>query len=138
MEINNVNIFELASRHKVRFETNRGVISTEQLWDMPLTSKSGFDLDTVAKEVNAQLKSVTEESFVVTKTNPRKAGLELSLELVKHVIAVKLQENAELLAKAEKQAKRAKLIEQLGKKQDAAMEALSEDEIKKQLAALDE
>lgn len=133
-----INIFELASRQKSRFTTTKGMIAAEQLWDMPLQSHSGFDLDTTAKSINAELKDVSEESFVRTVTNPRKVDLELRLEIVKHVIAVKLEENAARVAKAEKQAKRAKLIEQLGKKQDAALEQLSEDEIKAKLAALDD
>jgi hypothetical protein len=134
----NINIFEQAVRQKTRFSTHRGVISAEQLWDMPLTSKSGFDLDTVGQGVVAELESSTTRSLVNAKPHPRAAELELQLALIKHVIAFKQEENAANLAKAEKQAKRAKLIEQLGKKQDAAIEALSEDEIKKQLAALDD
>ena len=85
-----------------------------------------------------ELEGLKTRSLVNTTPNPRVAELELKFELIKHVIAAKQAENAARLAKAEKQAKRAKLIEQLGKKQDAAIEALSEEEIKKQLAALDE
>lgn len=134
----NINIFELASRAKTRFDTDRGVISTEQLWDLPLTSKGGLNLDTIGQGILAEIDALKTRSLVNTAPNPRLAELELKIELIKRVIAVKQQENAERLARAEKQAKRAKLIEQLGKKQDAAIEALSEEEIKKQLAALDE
>ena len=136
METNN--IFELASRQKTRLETCRGFVMVEQLWDMGLTSKTGFDLDAVGQRILMELEGLKTRSLVNTTPNPRVAELELQLELIKHVIAFKQAENAARYAKAEKQAKRAKLIEQLGKKQDAAIEALSEDEIKKQLAALDE
>lgn len=136
--MNTVNIFELATRQQLRFLTARGVVTTEQLWEMPLTSKTGFDLDSLAKQVNAELKSVSEESFVKTVTSPAKAEWELKLEIIKHVIAVKIEENAARLNKAKKAEERQKLIALLGKKQDAALENLSEEEIKKQLAALDE
>ena len=82
-------LFENATREKVRFETSRGVISVEDVWDLPLQSKNGFDLDSIAKDVNRQLKASGEESFV----KPTTAGdsvLELKLEIIKHIIKVKL------------------------------------------------
>ena len=50
-----VNIFEQASRNKLRFDTNiKGVISTEDLWDLPLTSDTGrVNLDDIAKALYA-------------------------------------------------------------------------------------
>lgn len=132
----NQNIFELASKAKLRFTTMRGEMSTEVLWDLPLQSKSGFDLDSTAKDVNARLKAVTDESFVNTKANPAKAELELKLEIVKHIIAVKQAENADRLAAAERAAKKTKLIEVLSRKQDAALEQLSPEEIQKQIEEL--
>lgn len=59
-----MNIFEIAAIQKFRFPTIKGEVTTEALWDMPLVSKNGFDLDDVAKTVNAALKSVTEESLL--------------------------------------------------------------------------
>ncbi len=132
------NIFEEATKQRVRFDTQRGVSTIEDVWLMPLTSKTGFDLDTLAKIINIDLRTMSEESFVKTNTNPLKPMAELKMALVKHIIAVKLEENALRLARSEKAEKRAKLIELLGKKQDEAMGALSEEDIKKQLAALDE
>lgn len=132
-----MSIFEQASRQAVRFSSNKGELNTEQLWHLPLQSKSGFDLDTVARGVNVQLKATAEESFVTTSVSPHAALLTLKLDILKHVIAVKKQENIDATAKAEKSAKRAKLIDLLGKKQDAALEGMSEEEIKKQLAELD-
>lgn len=133
-----INIFELASRKKIRYETGRGLLPVETLWDLPLTSTSGWDLDSIGQGLLADLDALNTRSLVNTKPNPRIAELELKIELIKHVIKVKQDENAARLAKAEKQAKRTKLIEQLGKKQDAAIEALSEEDIKKQLAELDD
>ena len=136
--MSDINIFELATRKSLRYPTGRGAATTEDLWHMPLTSKTGFDLDSVAKLVNGELKSVSEESFVATNKNPRAYDLELALEVIKYIIAYKLAEEAKAKDRAAKTLKRNKLIEQLGKKQDAAIEQLSEEEIKKQLAALDD
>ena len=65
------NIFETATRKALRFGTERGPVTVEQLWQMPLQSKNLFDLDNVAKSCNAKVKSFAEESFVTTaSSNP--------------------------------------------------------------------
>ncbi len=129
-------LFEQAGIQKLRFPSVRGDLMTEQLWDLPLQSKNQFDLDTVAKEVNASLKAVTEESFVSTTTSPAKAKYELMLEIMKHVIAYKLKVNEEHRVKAERAAKKDKLVAILGEKQDAALKELSAEELAKQIAEL--
>lgn len=131
-----VNIFERAARLKLRIQSPRGELAPEQLWDLPLTSKSGFDLDTVARAVNADLKSCTEESFVSTAKNPAADMHALRLELVKFVIADKIAENAARLEAADKAAKKAKLLDALAKKQDQALDAKSIEDLQKELDAL--
>lgn len=131
-----MSIFEQASIQKVRFPSVRGELTVEQLWDLPLQSKNQFDLDTVAKEVNASLKAVTEESFVAPTTSPAKHKYELMLELVKHVIAYKLKVNEEQRNRAEKAAKKDRLVAILGEKQDEALKALTPEELAKQIAEL--
>jgi len=131
-----MNIFEIATIQKFRFATVKGEVSTEALWDMPLLSKNGFDLDDVAKTVNAALKSVTEESFVNTKTNPAKEKLTIMLEIVKHIIAAKLKAEEDARIRASKLGERAKLLDVLEAKQNATLASLSEEELKAKLEAL--
>ena len=132
-----MNLFELATRQAFRFPSNKGPLTTEQLWDLPLQSRTNFDLDSVAKAVNAQLKAVTEESFVATTEKPGKALAERQLEIVKHIIATKIAENEHARTLAERRAKREKLLGLLEKKQDATLEGMSIEQIKAELAALD-
>lgn len=130
------NIFELATRQNLTFETNRGIINVCQLWDLPLVSNNQFNLDNVARAINHTLKSVSEESFVKPIDNPEKNKLELKLDVVKHIIAVKIQEQADREAAAKRQAERSKLLALLDKKKDAEMEALTPEEIEKRLKEL--
>lgn len=131
------NLFVQASRQQFRFETIRGLVTTEDLWTMPLQAKSGFDLDNAAKAVNTALTLATDTSFVNTTVNPAKAYLEAKLELVKFVIATKLQENQDALAAGAKKALRDKLTEALGKKQDDQLNSMTAEEIQAQLKALE-
>jgi hypothetical protein len=124
-----VTIFEKATQEKFRYPSTKGLLTTEQLWELPLTAKSGFSLDDVAKAVNAELKAIDTESFVATETNPAKATLETKLEVVKHVIAVRLAEDQAAKAKAAKKLEKEKLLAVLDRKQDAVLENLTEAEL---------
>ncbi|QLQ36723.1 hypothetical protein [Micromonospora robiginosa] len=122
-------IFEKATREKFRYPSTKGLLSTEQLWELPLTAKSGFSLDDVARAVNAELKAVDTESFVATEANPAKATLEAKLEVVKHVIAFRLMEDQAAKAAAAKKLEKERLLAALGRKQDAALENLTEADL---------
>lgn len=128
--------YELAIRSKMRFPSSKGDLTLEQLWDLPLQARNGADLDTVAKTINAELKGISEESFVDRGTNPRKKVLEYKLELVKHIITVQQNENADALSKARAKEERQKLEAILATKQASALEQLSEEEIQRRLDAL--
>lgn len=132
-----MNIFEKATKQKLRFTSVKGPLTVEDLWDLPLQAKDKCDLDNVARTVSNDLKAVTEESFVATKTSPAKARYELQLEIVKHVIAVKLAAEEEAKNRAQRESERQKLLDALASKKDAELNNLSADEIQKRLAALD-
>ena len=131
-----MNIFEQATRRAIRFESANGDLSVEQLWELPLQSRNQFDLDTVAKTVNRQLNAVTEESFVSVRENPAKETLSLKLEIVKHIISVKLQEAEEARNRANKASEKEKLLRLLDEKQNEALRALTPEEIQERLKAL--
>ena len=131
-----MNIFEQASREKLRFSTNHGGLTVEQLWELPLQSKSQFDLDNIAKNVYHDLKGRAEESFVATSADPMKARLELMLEILKHIIAVKQQENAAKANQARIDQERARIAEIIDKKQGAALENETLEQLQARLAAL--
>jgi len=131
------NMFETATRNKIRFTSARGELSVEQLWDVPLRSRDGFDLDAVAKGANKALKALTEESFVSSERTPAHAKAELTLEIVKHVIQVKLAEEETARKRADNRVEKEKLLAILAEKQAGKLSELSEREIQKRINALD-
>ena len=130
------NLFITSSRKKFRFASERGDLTVENLWDLPLTSKNGFNLNAVAIGVNAELKSLAEESFVETSTNPRRKDLENMLEIVKYVIAVKQDEAKAATERVAKQELKRKLREAIEAKEGEALQSASLEDLKAQLAAL--
>lgn len=130
-------LFERATRAKFRFTSPRGNLDTEQLWDLPLQSKSFFDLDTIAKGLNQALKAASEESFVTPTSNPARGELTAKLDVVKAVIAYKIAENERRRTAANKASEKQFLLELLDKKRGDALGELSVDEIQKRLDALE-
>ena len=130
------NMFEYATRNKLRFATTRGEVSVEQLWDIPLRSRDDFNLNAVAKAANKAVKDVSEESFVETAKTPGHTRLETALEVVKHVIATKLAEEAAAERRAANRIEKEKLLAILADKQAGKLSELSEKELQKRIAAL--
>lgn len=130
-------LFERATREQYRFASDVGELTTEQLWDLPLTGKGGkADLDRVARAVHQELKGLEETSFVEVKPDPRKAVLASKLEVVKHIITVRMTEKAEAVAAAEKAETKRKLLAALDAKRDQKMQEMTEDQIRAALASL--
>lgn len=132
-----MSVFETATRKKYRFPSSKGELTTEQLWDLPLSHSSNFDLDTVAKTVNGLLKDASEESFVKVTPNVKRTELENKLEVVKTVIAVKVEEARRATDAKARAEKRAKLLEAISAKDDEEISKKSKDELLKELAAID-
>jgi hypothetical protein len=131
------NIFEYASRNKLRFQSLRGELTLEQLWDVPLRSRDGFDLNAVAKAANKAWKDLSEESFVETEKTREHVRRETALEVVKRVIETKLAEEETDKRRATNKLEREKLLAILAEKQTGKLSELSEKELQRRIAALE-
>lgn len=133
-----MNVFERATRCKLRFASSVGDLTVEQLWDVPLTARGERpDLDRMARAVNAELKSISEDSFVEVKPNPRKSELELSLDILKHVIASKLADKASAEKAAQTAERKRKLLAALDKREESDLSGMSREQIEAEIAKLD-
>jgi len=132
-----MNLFEYATRNKLRFKSTRGEITVEDLWDVPLRSKDDFNLNSIAKAASKAWKDISEESFVETAKTTQHTRLELALDVVKYVIETKLAEEAAAQKRAENKLEKEKLLKILAEKQDGKLSELSERELKKRIAELE-
>ena len=130
--------FAAAARHSWRWPSVRGELLLEQLWQLPLQSSSGFDLDTVAKTVKHVLTASTEESFVVATPHPKNAEHLGKLELVKFVIAEKLAAVDKAHKARIRAIERRRLLEALEHRENQELSSASKDQLLERLAALDE
>ena len=129
-------MFEKAARLKLRFASPQGQLSAEDLWDLPLTSTKAnqANLNNIAKEISRQLKAEGEEDFVNPKSGAE--GLQLRLDIVKHVIQTRQAENETARVLADRKDKKARLLELMQRKQDQELEGKSLAELQEMLAGL--
>ena len=124
-----MNIFEKAIRIKLRVESNRGLLTVEDLWDLKVE-----ELDTLYRKFKKEARDAEEESLI----NPVKADerLNLKIEVLKHVVTVKLAEREAATKRADTNRKKAELLELIKSKENSAMAEKSLDELMEMYNAL--
>ena len=126
----NNELFINATRNNYQFPF-RGMINVIDLWDLSLTN-----LDSVFKTLNAEVKKSEEESLLNTKS---KEDEEISnkIEIVKYIVGVKLDEKKKRENAKKNAEMRQRLLEIKAKRQDAALENMSDEDLDKALAELE-
>lgn len=119
------NLFEKASKMKLRFSTTKGVLSTEDLWDLSLES-----LDKIAKNLYKQIKESEEISFISEKSS-KDTLASMKLEIVKFVITFKMDEAKEKKLRAEKLSLKKRIADEIAKKKDNKISEMSIEELEK-------
>lgn len=121
-----MNVFEYATRRKVRFPF-KGQISTEDLWDLSLEN-----LDSIYKTLKSQVKAEQGESLL-RKASPNDELLEAQIEVVTHIVNVKLAEREARQKDRERRERNARIKEIIAQKQDADLQSKSVEELEKML-----
>ena len=118
-------MFDKATRMKLRFESNKGLLSVEQVWDLSLTA-----LNEMAKSLSRQVKAAEtdEEDFIGTKSNVD-SELQLRFDVVKHIIGVKLKERDDSRDAAERKANNQVILELIQRKKQQELESKSVEEL---------
>lgn len=127
----NNELFINATRNNYQFPF-KGMIDVIDLWDLSL-----INLDSVFKTLNAEVKKSEEESLLNTKS---KEDEEISnkIEIVKYIVSVKLDEKKKREDAKKNAEMRQRLLEIKAKRQDAALENMSDEDLDKALAELSE
>nr|WP_313963957.1 hypothetical protein [uncultured Peptostreptococcus sp.] len=126
------NIYKEALLNRVRFSTNVGLLTLEEVMDLPLTSKSGLSVDSLAVDLVNKLKNENKE--IVSLVNEDKEDIEryvdeLKLEVLKDIIEYKkalIEEKRK--AQAENSEKR-RIMEALARKKEDKYNDMSIEEL---------
>lgn len=119
-------LFKIASKKKYRF-TYKGVVTVEDLWDLSVE-----ELDKIYKSLKSKQKAEAEESLLAT-TSKEDKELNNKIEIVKIIVADKLEAKERATKSAEKRAKNQRILEIMADKADAELKAKSLDELRAML-----
>jgi hypothetical protein len=126
-------MFERAARLKLRFITPQGVLSVEEIWELPLSHTRRLSLDDVAVSLHHQLKRDTISFVNAEKPNP---DLQLQFDIVKHIIDVKLDEQQKANEAHNKTERKQKILAIMAGKEEAELAGKSMDELRELVASL--
>ena len=124
-----INIFEYAAKNKLRFPF-RGSITTEDLYDL-----SPANLDSIYKTLSREAKKNEEESLFADKS-ANDVQLGVKIDIIKYIVAEKLAATERMKKAAATKLQADKIRAVLAKKQDAALENMSQEELQKMLEDL--
>lgn len=117
--------FERATKKKLRFDTQVGLVTTEDLWDLPLKT-----LDALAKALHKEVKAGEDVSFIEeTKPTALFTELKLKFDVVKRVIEVRLAAKKKAEKAVATKAKKQRLMELIQEKQDEDLKGKSLEEL---------
>lgn len=131
-------MFEKATRLKLRFDSPRGQLSIEDLWDIPLTSGTGRpNLDDIAKGLHRELRATADVmSFVEPHAASRTDELQLGFDIVKHVIEVRVAERNAAADAAKRRENKQRILEIVAMKEDESLRGKSLEELKAMAEAM--
>ena len=122
-----MNIFKQATAEKLRFTTPKGVLTTEQLWDLKLS-----ELDSLAVQYEKVAQEGNTKSFLVAKTQENKTA-QLQFDIILEILQDKqAAENAKVQAR-EIRAYNDRIAELISQKKDTALANLSVEELEKMM-----
>lgn len=124
-------LFEMATRSKLRFPSTKGELSVEDLWDL-----SDKDLDVVYKNLKDQEVKSSEESLLDdANVDPK---LTAAIGIVRYIFTTKRNEKLAEKERINKKRTQKKYIDALSKKQDEAIEKMSEAELRAMIDSLED
>lgn len=132
-------IYKKASKKKLRFATNRGPLSVEQLWDLSkeeikqLVIKAREDAKKSTGEISDE-----ELSFLDAPAKAKATDDELRFAILKDIYLSKKNAEEKAQKKAASRENNKKILELIARKQDEALEKKSIKDLEKMLESEDE
>lgn len=127
-------MIEKGLRNKLRFDSVKGLLTIEDLYDLPLLN-GVVCLNNIANSIYKELQQEGKMNFVTEKSVDNEL-LELKFDIVKHVIEVKKSELSVAKEEASKHQKRQELLAALADIQKDEIKSKSKEDILKELEEL--
>jgi len=134
--MNTDDMFAYASKRKLRFDTTKGQISTEDLWDLELTNSrpNQSSLDSIAIALNKQIKDTGEVTSFVTNVTSENKELKTKFAIVLHIIEQKKIAADRIAAANNTRQRNQRIMELIEQKKDGDLAQKSVEELTALLA----
>ena len=119
-------MYKQASKNKLRFDTEKGSLTVEQLWDLPMTV-----LDRTAMALQGAYKISGKKSFLEARSQKDKE-LKLKFNIVLDILTTKVEDNAAIRDAEGTKQHNAKIDAIIATKQDTALSEMSIEDLEKQ------
>lgn len=120
-------MYKEALQKKLRFKTNKGMITTEDLFDLSLQN-----LNTLAIMLDKKISEAPKKSFI-EELPAEENDDELRFSIVKDVINIKLKARKDNIDKAQADAQKKRILGILAKRNDEELEKKSTEELRAML-----
>lgn len=120
-------IYRAASQQKLRIQTKRGLLSVEQLWDLPLD-----ELDALAVSLEQEHKESGKKSFLAKKSEKDKIA-KLKFDIVLDVLTTKVEEAQAASDAKDKKEHNEKILRLIMEKKDEALKGKSIKQLEEML-----
>lgn len=121
--------FKKASKEKLRFNTSKGVLSVEQLWDLTLT-----DLSALIKGVNKLLKGIDDDSLgFLDAQNTVDETQQLRFDVLKDIYLTKKADNEAARTAKETRERNQKILGLIAEKKEESLKGKTIEELEAML-----
>lgn len=122
-----MDIFKESTKKGLRYNSPKGVLTTEQLWDLKLV-----ELDQVAVTLDEQLEKSEKKSFIKKRTTTDEV-IDLQLKVVVDIIETKQADALAKKTEVEKKEHNEKIMSLIQQKQENKLNDLSVEELEAML-----
>lgn len=120
-------MYKLASQMKLRFQSTKGELTTEQLWDLSLE-----DLDKLIVALDSEINQSEKKSYL-TKTTRKGEIAKLKFDIALDVLNTRLEESKKLLLAREEKERKDKILSIIARKKEGQLEEMSVEELEAML-----
>jgi hypothetical protein len=132
-------LFEKAARLKVRFASPVGALTAEQVWDLPITTKTknAADLASIARDLNQRLKANSDDDLpFLGSTKKVDEQTQIAFDIVKHIVETKKAEAEKAAETASNREKKQQILALIAAKEAEKLGGSSLEELRKLAAEL--
>ena len=120
-------MYKEASKQKLRFQTDKGLLTPEQLWDLPIET-----LDRLAVHLEEQYENSKGKSFLVKKSDKDKTA-KLRFDIALDILGTKVEEAETQRTKLADKEHNQKILALIESRKERQLEQLPIEELEKML-----